>query len=45
MKIIPLYLPQFQQIPENDEWWDKDLNWIKTNAVKFHNINDLLKLS
>lgn len=25
------------------KWWDKDIDWIKKNAIKFHNINDLLK--
>ena len=25
------------------KWWDKDINWIKTNVLKFHNVEDLLK--
>ena len=25
------------------KWWDKDIKWIKSNVLKFHNIEDLLK--
>ena len=35
MKNVAMYLPQFYEVPENDEWWGEGFtDWVSTKAAK-----------
>lgn len=35
IKIMALYLPQFHQVPENDEWWGKGFtDWVAAKSAR-----------